>query len=57
MLHGGRLDGSCTAGGTTGERKRAVAEGMILHRDGGEFTAQAEAVLRGGAAIDIEPGR
>ncbi len=40
-----------------GQSRRAVAEGMILHRDGGEFTARAEAVLRGGAAIDIEPGR
>lgn len=40
-----------------GQNKRAIAEGMILHHDGGEFTARAEAVLRGGAAIDIEPGR
>ncbi len=40
-----------------GQGKRAVAGGMILHRDGGEFTARAEAVLRGGGAIDIEPGR
>ena len=40
-----------------GQNKRAVAGGMILHHDGGEFTARAEAVLRGGAAIVIEPGR
>ena len=39
-----------------GQSKRAVTGGMILHHDGGEFTAQAEAVLRGGAVIDIEPG-
>lgn len=40
-----------------GQGKRVVAEGMILHRGDGEFTARAAAVLRGGGAIDIEPGR
>ncbi len=30
-----------------------LAAGLVLHADGGEFTPQAEAVLRDAAAIDL----
>jgi tRNA1(Val) A37 N6-methylase TrmN6 len=35
----------------------AVLPGLVLHQAGGSYTEAAEAILRGGQALDIAPGR